>query len=59
MASKRRIRRNMCDGKKRHRSEQGAIIAIKKTASRHPMRPYRCRFCGCWHIGHAQFRISR
>lgn len=55
MASKRRIRRNMCDGKVKHRSEAGAKIAIRKTGSRHPMRAYKCRFCNCWHIGHTKW----
>lgn len=52
MASKRRIRRNMCDGKKKHPTQDGAIIAIKKTRSKHAMRPYKYRFCNCWHIGY-------
>lgn len=38
-----------CDGKAKHQSEEMASIQAKKT-SRH-VEPYRCRFCGFWHVG--------
>lgn len=61
MASKRRVRRNGCRGKVRHQTQEGAFIAAAKMNRKHRLdlaigvhsvRPYRCQFCGSFHIGH-------
>lgn len=58
MSSKRRLRRAKCTGKVRHADEHGAKQAIfkltrKMTGALGHMQPYRCSFCGGWHIGHS------
>lgn len=58
MSSKRRLRRNACDGKRRFMTVGAALSAIKKLArqngARHPetLRAYHCRFCHGFHFGH-------
>jgi len=53
MASKRRIRRNMCQGKVRHASEGAAWAAVRKTACAGPtLHPYLCPHCRRYHVGH-------
>lgn len=57
VASKRRIRRNKCEGKVRYPSMDEAIGAacalrrIEKKAS-WQAQAYRCSFCGGFHVGH-------
>ncbi len=54
MSSIRRIRRRMCGHKVPHATEQAARFAIRelrKGGALGHLRPYRCRFCGSWHIG--------
>lgn len=53
MASKRRIRRKMCDGKKQL-SKLAAIIVRKKLIKKGSINLsyYKCRFCKQYHIGH-------
>lgn len=57
MASKRRIRRNKCEGKVRYATREEAIGAAcalrrieKKTGWQ--AQAYRCSFCGGFHVGH-------
>jgi hypothetical protein len=57
MASKRRLRRNACKGKVRHANRENAMKAIWAARYRDWMNPYRCTFCGCWHVGRANTRI--
>ena len=59
MASKRRLRRNACDGEKRHPDKTRAVahlIHLKKLAMQSgflaSMRSYKCQFCHGWHVGH-------
>lgn len=56
MASKRRIRRKMCQGKKRHKDMHGALIAIRLSGHK-GMMPYKCKFCGFFHVGHPPAKI--
>jgi hypothetical protein len=56
MASKRRIRRKMCVGKKRHRDLKGAQIHIKVCGYQGVMA-YHCKFCGFYHVGHPPAKI--
>lgn len=57
MASKRRIRRNKCEGKVCHETRTDAIsaaIALRKV-ERKPgwqAQAYHCKFCGGFHVGH-------
>lgn len=55
MASKRAIRRKACLGKVRHDSHVsalGQIAKLRRVQGWSKLRPYRCKFCGHWHIGH-------
>lgn len=57
MSSKRRLRRNACDGKVRYTSFPEARHAMHSVI-RHmgnggwPMEPYHCEFCKGFHFGH-------
>lgn len=53
MASLRNKRRKQCDGKVRHESQRFAIVSLLKS-KREDMHPYKCQFCGGWHVGHRQ-----
>ncbi len=54
MASKRRLRRNACDGKKRHSNKDEALTAYRNVRRRHGrMRAYQCKWCNGWHLGHS------
>lgn len=60
MSSKRAIRRRACKGKVRH-PEQGHAHAalrslVRERGDQGAMTPYRCQFCGGWHIGHTPKR---
>ena len=56
MSSKRRLRRKQCLHKNRHKSAQAATFEIIAILKRHGHRghicPYRCPFCGMYHVGH-------
>lgn len=52
MSSKRALRRKQCKGKVRHETREFALIALRHTRSYGNLSPYKCRFCGGWHIGH-------
>jgi ribosomal protein L32 len=56
MASRRRMRRNSCEGKARHKTEADAQLALrlsKRTGRfRGAMRVYSCSNCGHFHTGH-------
>lgn len=60
MASKRRVRRNMCGGKVQFVSQATAAIASKQMRSRgERMAYYRCKWCGFYHIGHPDKRARQ
>jgi hypothetical protein len=56
MASRRRIRRNMCDRKHRHAtlSEARAHVIAHRRRFGARLFPYRCAFCKFWHVGHRE-----
>lgn len=60
MASKRRLRRKQCAGKNRHKTHEAALIEIRMIRKRYghqgQVNPYRCPFCGAFHIGHTPGR---
>lgn len=51
MASKRRIRRNACTGKRRFANKDEAL---KGGGWRFKQRAYKCEFCSGWHLGHGK-----
>lgn len=54
MASKRHLRRKSCDGKKKYPNSAIASNAAfaRGRISKSWIIPYRCKFCGGYHIGH-------
>lgn len=54
MASKRRVRRNGCDGKIRYASKDAADQAARRASKQSGqwISGYGCRFCKGFHIGH-------
>ena len=56
MASKRRLRRKACTGKRRFVTAAAARAAIAWVHQRKGyqgfMKPYLCQFCNTWHFGH-------
>ena len=55
MSSKRQVRRKQCAGKKKHPTEQAAIVAMVHTPAT-GLAVYRCGFCGAYHVGHMNKR---
>lgn len=56
MASKRRLRRNACQGKIRHASMNDAYahrqsMSKSPNATKEKINVYKCKFCKGWHIG--------
>lgn len=56
MASKRRIRRKKCDGKRKYASQEDALKVSasmqRKEKTLWCMQAYRCSFCKQFHLGH-------
>lgn len=52
MASLRRVRRKSCEGKVPHETRDAAKIASRRTGNGHETKPYLCKFCRRWHVGH-------
>lgn len=56
MASKRRLRRKQCDGKRRYESAPDALAGIKALHRAKGyqgfLSVYRCQFCKGYHFGH-------
>lgn len=53
------VRWRTCEGKRQFSSFRRALAAIKALIRRHGpqdgwLHPYRCPFCGRYHIGHAR-----
>jgi hypothetical protein len=57
MSSKRRVRAKSCDGKVRHATMAGAWIAARKTDG--GVRPYKCKWCSAFHVGHEPGKQKR
>lgn len=55
MASKRHKRRRPCTTKRGHEKLDSAWYAARRLNVSDPFgqkwRPYRCQFCGLWHVG--------
>lgn len=61
MSSGRAQRRRACVGKVRLPSEEVAVrvarLMSRRTGSL--LLPYRCRWCGRWHVGHPCRRVAQ
>ena len=57
MSSKRRVRANSCKGKVKHPTMAGAWIAAGKTDP--GVKPYRCKWCSMFHVGHEPGKQKR
>ena len=61
-ASKRRLRRNSCEGKRHYPSQTEAVAAMIAYLKTHPgadVCTYQCRFGRHWHFGHMPARLKR
>lgn len=58
MASKRRLRRKACEGKRRHADEAGARVEVAKARVR-GLHAYQCPHCSGWHVGHPPARVRQ
>lgn len=53
MAKKNARLKRKCANKVKHKSKEAAQIAVKLAFRKgNCMHPYKCPFCGTWHIGH-------
>ena len=62
MSSKRAVRRKSCSGKVRYDDIELAWKAVRASGARDNsgwILPYKCRFCGGYHIGHAPKRVKK
>lgn len=50
----RRARARACERKVKHASLAGALIARKRQGLQDELEPYRCQWCGGWHLGHTR-----
>ena len=57
MASKRRQRRNSCEGKIRYEKIDTAWAKVRKIDPK--MKPYRCNFCSGFHVGYEPGKQKR
>lgn len=61
MSSKRRIRKNSCDGKQRHDNSKSAYAHLSKLRVKdgaYGMNVYKCQFCKGYHVGHLPNKIK-
>jgi hypothetical protein len=63
MASKRRQRRNCCQGKHRHESGEAAYAQLRQLNAVGKARPglhvYKCPFGNHWHVGRRPGRFPK
>jgi len=50
-------RRNGCSGKVRHKTKNGAVIAMIKMNNA-GLSTYPCRSCGGWHVGTSRSELK-
>lgn len=56
MSSKRRLRRRTCESKVRRTKEEAETYAYYSRKRGIMIYPYKCKFCGGWHVGHPNKR---
>jgi hypothetical protein len=61
MSSKRHLRRKACENKIQYFSVGAAYQTIKyyTKKGKDVMQPYKCRFCGWYHIGHTPSFVAK
>lgn len=60
MASKRRLRRKSCEGKKKFDNQTDAIKTVMRMKSDgESVHAYKCNFCNGWHVGHYHKRTHK
>lgn len=59
MTSKRRLHRRECTNKVRHRTKDGAYVAIRRAQPGHQVHIYHCPWCHYWHIGAMKLQQTR
>lgn len=63
MASKRRIRRKQCEGKKRYSDKEECEYTMRKVRKKNPswqrLNTYKCKFCKGWHFGHTPKKVIK
>lgn len=63
MASKRRIRKNACTGKRKFEDKVSALNTMhrvkRETKQTSHMSAYKCKFCGQYHYGHTPRRKNK
>lgn len=64
MSSKRRVRASSCTSKIRHSNREDSIVHIKKLVNSANFRdgylhPYKCNYCGGWHVGHTMDLVKK
>jgi hypothetical protein len=59
MASKRRLRRKSCEGKRRFDETDQAWVSVRTRGALGAMHVYQCRWCGKFHVGHWTGRQRR
>ena len=62
MASKRRVRRKSCEGKKKFDSmmaARAALFTLNRGKLYHRLHCYQCQFCKQWHLGHLKHKVER
>lgn len=60
MSSKRRVRREMHDGKMRYNREEAIGVSRHLSAKYNTrMSAYQCEFYGGWHVGHTPSKVKR
>lgn len=62
MSSKRHVRESECSGKIAYENRYLANLEAKRIYFRKiipdRVRPYQCKWCGKWHIGHVSSRFK-
>lgn len=58
MASKRRLRRRSCEGKRYHSDQTSAVRHLISLRDSSQMT-YKCQFCNGWHVGRPNRRIRQ
>lgn len=61
MASKRRVRRRSCEGKRQYASANIATASSRRLTGvgTGNLHAYRCKFCRQWHTGHRPYKFDK
>lgn len=62
MASKRRVKRRQCSGKKKYADKAMAIreaTRMRRAKIGQSFDAYQCETCGQWHVGHRTYKVKQ